>query len=272
MLSYVSAALTGSLLAGTLLDRRVVWLLMFSAFSSAFGFVVNDLCDAELDRVAGVTRNPLSTGELSMGRGISFALLLLLSSMVPLSFLSLRSRLLGLIVVFLYLTYSCLVRAKARPILDIAYHGLCLATLAAMGYMEHGRIDAKCLLFASIVFLLSSMSQVLQEVRDYETDRAKIMTTVTLLGKRRSLILCLALFISTFPLVFILFLKGAIPIEMSILLPLTYFIIAPIFQAIRNEEYERRMLTAIKERRLIMIALIIATFILDRLYLLNTRR
>lgn len=60
----------------------MVWLLMFSAFSTAFGFVVNDLSDAELDRSAGVIRNPVSTGELSSGRCISVALILLFVSLV----------------------------------------------------------------------------------------------------------------------------------------------------------------------------------------------
>lgn len=266
MLGFTSAALAGVVFAGYFIDLGMVWLLMFSAFSAAFGFVVNDLSDAELDRLAGVIRNPVSTGELSRGRCISVALFLLLVSMAALSSLSLQNQLLGLVVVFLYLTYSWLVRAKARPILDIAYHGFCLAILATMGYTEYGPFDVKCLLFVSIVFILSSMSQILQQVRDYETDRKMIMTTVTLLGKRRSLILCLALFTSTFPFLLLLFLKGAVPLEMIILSPLTYWIIAPITRSIVNEESEEKMLREIRERRLIVIALLIAALILGRIY------
>ena len=265
-LGFTSAAFAGVVLAGSLIDLGIVWLLMFSTFSAALGFVVNDLSDVELDRLAGVIRNPVSTGELSRGRCISVAIFLLLVSMAALSSLSLQNQLLGLVVIFLYLTYSWLVRAKARPILDIAYHGFCLAILATMGYTEYFPFDVKCLLFVSIVFLLSSMSQILQEVRDYETDRNMIRTTVTLLGKRRSLILCLALFASSFPIFLLLFLKGAVPLEMLILSPLTYFIIAPITQAIVNEAYEEKMLREIRERRLIMIALLIATLILGRIY------
>ena len=64
-LGFTSAALTGTILANYPIDLRTVWLLMFSAFSAAFGFAVNDLSDAELDESAGVIRNPVSTNELS---------------------------------------------------------------------------------------------------------------------------------------------------------------------------------------------------------------
>ena len=239
---------------------------MFSAFSTAFGFVVNDLSDAELDRSAGVIRNPVSTGELSRGKCIVVALFFLLVSVIALSSLSLQNQLLGLVVIFLYFTYSWIVRAKARPMLDIAYHGLCLAILATMGYTEYRPFDVSCLLGVSIVFLLSAMSQILQEVRDYETDRNMIRTTVTSLGKRRSLVLCLTLFASAFSISLLLISNGAVPLEVLLLSPLTYFIIAPITQAIFNEEYVDKMLREIRERRLIMIALLIAALILGRIY------
>ena len=109
------------------------------------------------------------------------------------------------------------------------------------------------------------MSQILQQVRDYETDRTMIMTTVTLLGKRRSLILCLALIISTFPLAILLLLKGVAPFELLILSPLVYFIMAPITRAIINEAYEEKMLREIRERRLIIIGILITALILGRI-------
>ena len=56
-----------------------------------------------------------------------------------------------------------------------------------------------------------------------------------MLGKRRSLILCLALIISTFPFVFLLILEGLIPFELLYLTPLTYFIIAPIVK--KDDKY-----------------------------------
>ena len=263
-LAFTSAAFAGVVLAGSFIGHRVIWLLIFSMSSAVFGFVVNDLFDAELDRSAVATRNPVSTGQLSRRGSIALALFFLLVSLAALSSLSLQNQLLGLVVVFLYLTYSGLLRVKAKPILDIAYHGLCLAILATMGYTVYQHFSFVSLFFSSIVFLLSSMSEILQEVRDYETDRGMIMNTVILLGKRRSLVLCLALFMSTFPFLFLLILRGVFSPVILVLSPLAYFILAPIVRAIINEEYEGKMLRSISQRRLIMIALLIVALVLVR--------
>ncbi|MFH0896467.1 MAG: UbiA prenyltransferase family protein [Candidatus Bathyarchaeota archaeon] len=262
ILCFTSTTFVGAILASSTIDFRMVWLLTFSAFSTALGFLLNDLSDAELDKSAGVMRNPVSTGELSRGKGTMIASFFLLVSMTPLSYLSLQNQLLGLVVIFLYFTYSFIVRAKARPVLDVAYHGLCPMILATMGWTECRPFDVTCFLLASLVFLLHGVSQILQEVRDYETDRHMIRTTVTLLGTRRSLILCLAFFASAFAVCLPLLFYGVIPLQILLLSPLAYFIIAPIFRAIRNEEDEKRMLKEIQEKRLILIAASIAALIL----------
>jgi 4-hydroxybenzoate polyprenyltransferase len=264
MLCFTSATVVGAILSSSIVDSRMVWLLMFSAFSAAFGFVVNDLSDAELDRSAGVLRNPFSKGELSRGRGIMLAIFLFLVSMMPLFSLSLKSQLLGLVVIFLYFTYSWILRAKAWPILDIVYHGSWLAILATMGYAEYRSFNVVCLLLASLVFFLSAVSQILQEVRDYETDRKTVRTTVTLLGRKRSLVLCLAFFMSALAIFLLLLFYSVFPFEILLLSPLAYLIVAPIIQAIDNEEYEDVMLKKIRERRLIIIATLIVTLILTK--------
>jgi len=89
-----------------------------------------------------------------------------------------------------------------------------------------------------------------------------VKTTVTLLGKRMSLILCLAFLASAFAIFLLLLFYGVIPLEILLLSPLAYFIIAPIIRAIHNEEYEDRMLREIREKRLILIAILIAVLIL----------
>ncbi len=262
ILGFSSVVLMGAILAGSPFKLEIVWALIFSVFSAAFGFIINDLADAELDSLSDVIRNPVSTNELSKGKSLAVTLFFLLASILSLTFLNPQNQLLGLAIIILYLTYSWIIRAKARPVLDIAYHGFCLALLATIGYTEIGPLDIKCILYISIIFLLSSMSQILQEIRDYKTDKTMIKTTVILLGKRRSLILCLALIISTFPFVFLLILKGLIPFELLFLTPLTYFIIAPIIRTLLNEAYEEKMLTEIKERRLILIGILITALIL----------
>lgn len=264
MLGFTSAALAAVLLSGSFIGFRLVWLIIFSIFSAAFGFVVNDLSDAELDRSAGINRNPVSSGQLSWGSTVIIAIIFLSISLISLTRLSAQNILLGSIVIFIYLTYSWLIRAKSKPILDVVYHGLCLAVLAAMGFTLYKSISFSSIYFAVIVFLLSSMSQILQEIRDYETDKKMISNTVILLGKRRSLILCLSLFLFTLPFLVLLILNGIISPNMLFLSPLTYFIIAPITRALINENYEVKMLNQIKHRRLILITLLIIALILDK--------
>ena len=260
ILSFSSVVLIGAFLAGSSIDK-IVWPFIFSIFSTAFGFVINDLSDSELDGLSDDSRNPISTNELSKRKSKSVTLLLLICTLTSMSHLNPQNKTFGLVVIFLYFTYSWIIRAKARPILDVVYHGLCLSLLATIGYTECLPLDFTCLIFISIVFLLSSLSQILQEMRDYNTDRIMIRNTVILLGKRRSLIFSLMLIISTFPLAFLLFQTGAISPKLIFLTPLIYFIIEPIIRALINESYEERMLKEIKERRLILIGILITALI-----------
>jgi 4-hydroxybenzoate polyprenyltransferase len=265
VLCFTSATLVGAFLTGSLFDLGIIWLLLFSVSSTSFAFIINDLSDAELDRSAGVLRNSVSTGELSSGRCILLAFFVLSVSLASLSFLSFQNQLLGLVVIFLYFTYSWLVRAKARPMLDILYHGLCLAILATMGYLGYRQFNFICLLLASLVFLLSATSQVLQEVRDYETDIKMVKTTVTLLGKRLSLIICLTFLFFAVAIFSLLLFYAVLPLEILFLSPLTYFIFAPFIRTIRNEDYKDNMLREIKEKRLLLIAILLTFLIFSRL-------
>lgn len=265
VLCFTSATLAGAILTGPLSGLGIVWLLLFSASSTTFAFIINDLSDVELDRSAGVLRNSVSTGELSSARCILLALFFLSVSLASLTLLSPQNQLLGLVVIFLYFTYSWLVRAKARPVLDILYHGLCLAILATMGYLGYRSFNFTCLLLASLVFLLSATSQILQEIRDYETDIKMVKTTVTLLGKKLSLIICLAFWVFAFAIFVLLLFYGVIPLGILLLSPLSYFIVAPFIRTIRNEEYEGSMLRKIRETRLILIAILVAFLVLSQL-------
>jgi len=266
ILCFTSTTFVGAILANSIIDSRILWLLMFSASTTSFGFVVNDLSDAELDRSANVLRNPFSTGDLSRNRGIMISCFLFLVSLASLSSLSIQNQLFGIVVIFLYFTYSWIVRAKARPILDILYHGSCLAILATMGYVEYRCLDLASLLLASLVFFLSSISQILQEVRDYDSDRKTIRTTTALLGKKRSLILCLAFYAFVLTIFISLISYGVVPFEILLLTPTVYFYIPPFIKSIINEEYEDKMLKRIRGSRLLIIGAIITILILWRSY------
>ncbi len=59
---------------------RCVFSLQFPPF---FGFVINDIVDAELDRKAGKLRNPVASGDLSVAAAWALVLVLLAGRLHP---------------------------------------------------------------------------------------------------------------------------------------------------------------------------------------------
>jgi len=260
-LLFIVISPLGSIVAslGNLIDGLIS--MMFSGFISAFGLVLNDVEDAELDVLAGKYRNPIAFGDLSRRSGylIVSVFLLLSISMIPL--LNSYNKILGIIVMFLFYSYSSGIRAKSKPILDIAYHGLCLAIFAVMGYVSQRPPDISCLLFSAIIFFLSSVSQLLQEIRDWEFDRKSIETTVTKLGRKYSLILCLVFFSIVLGLFTTAFLHGIFPFAYFLLSPLTYFVISPIIKTIRDMKHLDDMIRLINDRVPILAVILIVGYL-----------
>ena len=65
---------------------RILPVLLFVAVSSIFGFVINDIADAELDRKAGKLRNPVASGDLSVAAAWALVVVLLgMASFIHLS-------------------------------------------------------------------------------------------------------------------------------------------------------------------------------------------
>lgn len=261
-LKFVLATVSGLIIAYPNIDFSVIPLLLFTGFSTAFGFVINDISDVEVDKLAGKARNPIVTGKISETTGTLLASYYLLAALLALHFLSSHNQMLGFTVLFLYYTYSFIVRAKAKPFLDVIYHSVCLAIFPLMAYTQYRPVDNTCLLLAGAIFLLSGMSQLLQEVRDYESDRKIIKTTVILLGKRTALTLCLAFFMSAFTAFLISPLYGIVPYELLLLSPLAYFIAAPIFKTIRDETHQDNMIKEIKQKTTLIVGVLLATFLM----------
>lgn len=258
----------GSIVAslGNLTDGIIS--MMFSGFISAFGLVLNDVEDAELDARAWKYRNPVAFGELSRRSGYLIALTFLLLSISMTPFLNSYNKILGVIVIFLFYSYSSGIRVKSKPILDIAYHGLCLAIFAVMGYLSQRPPDIPCFLFSAVIFFLSCVSQTLQEIRDWEFDRKGIETTVTKLGRKNSLILCLVFFSIVYGLFATAFLVGILPFEYLLLSPLTYFVVSPVVKTIRDMKYLDDTIRLINNRVPILTVVLIVGFLLIRSSLL----
>ena len=261
-LKFVLTTISGLVLAYPSIDFLAIHLLLFTGFSTAFAFAINDISDVEIDRLVKRVRNPIVAERITRRRSILLSFFFVLVALSALTFLSFHNWLLGLAVIFIYYTYSFVLRAKAKPVLDVVYHSAGLSFFTLMGYVQYKPVDVNCLLLVSSVFFLSGTSEILQEVRDYESDRKVIKTTAILLGKKRALILCLVFFTMAFTMFLVSPLYGVVPCELLLLSPLAYFIVAPIVKTIRDETYLDEMVEKIDKRGPLIVGLLIATFLL----------
>ena len=74
---YLVSALACAFVARYPVDDRILPVRLFVTVSSIFGFVINDIVDAELDRKAGKLRNPVASGDLSVAAAWALVLVLL---------------------------------------------------------------------------------------------------------------------------------------------------------------------------------------------------
>ena len=74
---YLVSAVACAFVARYPVDSRILPVLLFVAVSSIFGFVINDIADAELDRKAGKLRNPVASGDMSVATAWGLVVVLL---------------------------------------------------------------------------------------------------------------------------------------------------------------------------------------------------
>ncbi|MDH5687954.1 MAG: UbiA family prenyltransferase, partial [Candidatus Bathyarchaeota archaeon] len=148
-LKFVLTTISGLVLAYPNIDFLAIHLLLFTGFSTAFAFAINDVSDVEVDRLVKKIRNPIVTEKITRSRSILLSFFFIVVALLALSFLSFHNWLLGLAVIFIYCTYSFLVRAKAKPVLDVIYHSAGLSFFTLMGYVQYKPVDVNCLLLVS---------------------------------------------------------------------------------------------------------------------------
>jgi len=258
---YLASALACAFVARFPVDARILPVLLFVAVSSIFGFVINDVADAELDRKAGKLRNPVASGDLSVSAAWSLVMIVLgmvIVSIYPLSFLN---RLLGILVILLFTGYSFGLRAKARPGLDIVCHASWSATYGLMAYSVYRPLDFVGVALSGMLFLLSMLVELANEIRDHESDRDMIRTTVTSVGKRAALKACIVLLCLAFALFVSIVLVGRLPWILLVFSPSIIFLVVPIINALRHEQNEQHLVPALVKRGTIIGLLLLVTYI-----------
>lgn len=258
---YLVSALACAFVARFPVDGRILPVLIFVAASSVFGFVINDIADADLDKKAGKLRNPVSSGDLSVGAAWNLVVVLLGIVIVSMYLLTFLNRLLGVLVILLFAGYSFGPRVKARPGLDIVCHASWSATYGLMAYSVYRPVDFVGAAFCGTLFLLSMFVELVNEIRDHDSDRDMIKTTVTLVGKKAALKACIILLFSAFALLVAVVLVGRLPWALLVFSPSIIFLVTPIINALRHQQYEQTLVPALVKRGTIIGVLLLVTYI-----------
>ena len=258
---YLVSAVACAFVARYPVDSRILPVLLFVAVSSMFGFVINDITDAELDRKAGKLRNPVASGDLSAAAAWGLVVVLLGVATLSIYLLSFLNRLLGILVIMLFGGYSFGLRAKARPGLDVVSHASWNATYGVMAYSVYRPLDFVGVGLSGMLFLLSMFVEIVNEIRDHDSDRDLIRTTVTLVGKKRALKACVVILFLVLAIFVSVVLVGGLPWVLLVFSLSIIFLVAPIINALRNEEKEEELMPTLVNRGTIIGLLLLVTYL-----------
>lgn len=258
---YLVSALACAFVARYPVDNRIFPVLLFVAVSSVLGFVINDIADAELDRRAGKLRNPVASGDLSVVAAWGLVVVLLGVATLSIYLLSFLNSLLGILVIMGLCGYSFGLRTKTRPVLDVVWHALGGAIYGVMAYSVYRPLDFVGAGLSVTLFLLSMLAELVNEIRDYDSDRGMIMTTVTWVGKKRALKACVALLFLALALFVSVVLVGGLPPILLLFSPSIIFFVTPIINALRNEQKEQDLMPAFVNRGTIIGLLLLVTYL-----------
>jgi 4-hydroxybenzoate polyprenyltransferase len=258
---YLISALACGFVAKFPVNSSIIPVLIFVAASSIFGFVINDIADAELDGKAGKLRNPIASDDLSVSAAWKLALIFLGAATLSLYPLDRLGKLLGLLIIALFSGYSFGLRAKVRPGVDVICHASWNALYGVMAYSVYRPLDLIGVQLSSLLFLSSMMMELLNEIRDHDSEKDIIRTTATTIGKRGALKLCILILLLILTLFVSLTLTGGLPWILLIFSPSIIFLVTPIVNALRSEQNEQSLLPTLVSRGAMIVILIFIAYL-----------
>lgn len=158
-----------------LFSYRTVIIFLANLCLTAFGYMFNDLEDAEDDYhdVEKRIRNPIASGEITRRQSYLFNLFLLSVGLLLLLSISPFVFVLGIIYALVGFVYSWKsLRLKSRPILDLVSHVLFLGVLQFLTtYAAFRPLDLFVAPFLMIIVPFSLMNEVIHEMKDFDVDK-----------------------------------------------------------------------------------------------------
>jgi 4-hydroxybenzoate polyprenyltransferase len=232
--------LFGAFLGSSTVDISLLYLVVFIISASAFGFVVNDISDRELDAQTPFPRNPLADGSMSLNFAIFVSAVLLLVTLACMVLLPQKLLWIEVLILIMFVTYSFLIETKNIAGLDLVYHAVLPMLCGMLGYLLYHQFDRMGIIFFSLLAVFGIISELLNEIRDIEKDRNKRRNSVMMIGERSAFkwtiaLMVVALFLCAF----------LVTVEMGYiwLLPLFPFgliLIRPVFRAMNDPSYRTK--------------------------------
>jgi len=186
----------------------VLWITaIVSVCILAFGFVINNVADVEIDRQhvtkCEANKNPLVTQAVSIG---GIRVLLVLLALIPLSislFFSVPAFFCIIITLILWAAYSIPpFRLKERYLLDLVTHAIMAGPLLFLvGYtlpgLEVPRLTLPVISLCILFTCIGCIALLVHQIGHYDQDCGHSTTTVVQIGKKKGWLLLAVLFLLT---------------------------------------------------------------------------
>ena len=257
---FLLAGIFGALITLEPLSYELLVLLVFIAASSAFGFVINDISDMALDARDGNPRNPLADGSLTSRTALQVSAVFFVLSVICMALLPAHLLLMELTVLFVFVTYSFIVKAKNIAGLDLVYHALFPALYGLLGYVLYHPIDLTGLVFFALLGIFGAVGEVCNEIRDLKKDRSERKNTVVLIGERRGFYLLTGLMVTAFAIIGIFSLSEPGFSWLLVFVPLGFILIHPVWKAMKEPEYHQKFVDVINTRAIALALVMLAVY------------
>jgi 4-hydroxybenzoate polyprenyltransferase len=240
--------------------------VVFIASTSAFGFVVNDISDRELDAQTSFPRNPLADGSMSLRFAVLVSAVLLLITLVTMVLLPAKLLWIEGLILFMFVTYSFLIETKNIAGLDLVYHAILPMLCGMLGYLLYHPLDRMGIIFFSLLALFGVISELLNEIRDIEKDENKRRNSVMIIGEHTAFKWTIALMVAA--LVLCAFL---VSVEMGYfwLLPLFPFgviLIKPVYRAMNDASYKTQFVEEMNTQTIKVAGIALLVYCVLRLF------
>lgn len=256
---------SGAYISGNMNVYGLIWIFIVSFLIHSYIFSINDVFDAEFDRMKPNNKNIISKGIITKRRAAAISLIFLLAGFIVTYIFLPKILILYLTGAVLTMSYSSPpLRLKERFPFDSIAHGLGPMICFVAAYILFTDPDIKLIFASAIIFLLYIGSEIVQEIRDFKVDsKSGFNTTVIVLGIPKSILFVKAI-ILTVAIASILMAVYFFPIY-YIIIVLSMIPSTPIFMRKykKGEEFVKDCFKAANRFSLIFIAsLIIVVFML----------